>query len=142
MLYDKNGIQVDNTRYIVFGETFPINSIASVVAEKEKKGNSFFLALGIALLLYGLYGVFGWYIDINGAPDVNLFRTIERLLPLVLPMVATLFGLVIAINTIPSLRYVVQISTSAGSRDTYKSKDRNEILEIVNAINEGVISRG
>ena len=53
MFYNKNGVQVDKARYVVAGETFPINSIASVRAYTVKTGNIARLLLGIILTLIG-----------------------------------------------------------------------------------------
>ena len=135
MIYDKNGIKVDNTRYMVGGETFPLNSIASVGAWTHNSGSYFYVAVCIVAVLYGAYGIF--------IPSPDLWDKSGNEMAIAFTKYpAFLFGLVGALIYIPKVKYVVRISTSSGQIDSYNSKDANEIDEIVAAINEAIIGRG
>lgn len=122
MFYNKNGVQVDKARYVVAGETFPINSIASVRAYTVKTGNIARLLLGIILTLIGFSMIVGSEAGFG--------------------LILVIIGIVIAYVNKPGELYSVRTSTSAGEADSYTSADKKEISDIVNAINEAIIARG
>ena len=121
MIYEKNGVQVDSARYVVNGETFPINSIASVRAYEVATGSIKNMIIGIIVAIVGL-GMLG------SSAVVGLI------------MIA--IGAAMAYFNKPGKVYSVRTSTSAGEADSYTSSENNEVMDIVNAINEAIIKRG
>jgi L-lactate permease len=127
MLYDKNGVQVDDTRFVVNGTTYPVNSIASVTAIQGVEGSW----IDVFKLLIGV-GVAGAILPIFLGQ--NLGNTIGG--------IVILAGIYLAWKFKPKQIYYVQISTSGGDQRAYASYDPNEIQEIVDAINQAIINRG
>ncbi len=118
MFYNKNGILVDQSRYNVEGETFPINTIASVSAQKIT--NPKLIIPGLLFTLVGL-------INIAFNPGIGFLALVAGAVFLYFAFAA---------------KYAVRITNAAGNADSYMSKNREEILEIVDAINEAIVNRG
>ena len=123
MLYDSNGVQVDTTRFIVNGTTYPINTISSVQA-LQTKDKDWKLAIGAAIgglvagsaLENSVGGTIGFAIIIGGFIGAYYLR--------------------------PKDLYYVNIATAGGEQQAYASYNANEISQIVDAINQAIVNRG
>ena len=117
IFFDAGNISVSNSRFIVDGQTYAIDSVTLVKAgvKQAKKGTG---------ILIGLIGVF------------VLFSVKPFLWGLVIMMFATL-ALIGARN-----KYSVVLSTSSGENQALTSEDRTQIEQVFSAINEAIVSRG
>ncbi len=144
VIYQNGDVFVDGTRFNVQGKTYPINSIASVQAvrlnddviskkeEREKVENRVFLSSAGAFIAFLVAG--------SSLPNgIRLFG--------VLLFIGALYWLIVSLKTSKPQdeyieRYAVEIETSAGATRTYTSNSKDEIIQIVEAINTAIINRG
>ena len=117
--FSSNGIMVTNSRFVVPGQTFAMSGITSVKMtskEDSKLGPFVLLLVGLALLAGG-----------------SIFS-------------AVLGGIVIALVVYwmrmikPTLSVV--LSSASGESTAFASKNSDEILPIVEALNQSIIHRG
>jgi hypothetical protein len=127
MLYDKNGVQVDTTRFIVHGTTYPINTISSVQALQTKDRD---WKLAIGAVIGGLL--------VGGMVESSVGGTIGS----ILGFAVIIGGFVGAYYLRPKNLYYVSIATASGEQQAYASYDMQEIQDIVNSINQAIVNRG
>ncbi len=131
-LYEDGSIIVDETRYVVDGTTYPINSIASVstatiVYDDEHTGSWPHLigsAIVGAILMFSVLGGGGFVAFIISLIAFGYAYMMK-------PKVESFAN-----------EYCVEISTSAGVQKTYTTHKKKKIIEIVEAINTAIIKRG
>lgn len=119
MYFDQDGVSVSNSRLVVKGTTYPINSIASVRATESKP----IPLTGIFLILVG-FGLL-----LGGDPKLYMFGPI-------------VMGLGIFMIVKKSKVYSVVLRTSSGESQVLDSKDKSQVLSIVEALNKSIIDRG
>ena len=170
LFYDDGHVKVESTRYIVGNKTTPINSISSVEPTKRDNGTKHyekvieeaytipakshpivsFIGKTIAVILLLLLVV----MIFEGGGFWDIFLAMLGCVAIS----AIILGFFISIfkdkeaEFIPAVtesyskkepdNYYVTISTISGQIDSYSSTDKSKILEIVEAINNAIISRG
>lgn len=166
--YNDGHILVENTRYVVGNKTFPINSISSVepkeipypdAPHQEIVSNSYtipaknewisyanvfiasslFIVSVIVFLVKDLgYGLLTLFLSFFATPMLVKFLEFffpyeeKKQIPAQYKTVYT---------PVPS-DYCVSIVTSAGEQETFTSSNKNKIIDITEAINKAIISRG
>ena len=117
IFFDAGNISVSNSRFIVDGQTYAIDSVTSVNAgvKQAKKGTG---------ILIGLIGVFVLF---SAKPFLwgTSYYDVRYL------------ALIGARN-----KYSVVLSTSSGDNQALTSEDRTQIEQVFSAINEAIVSRG
>ncbi len=117
MFYQDGQIKVTQTRYITHSKTYAMRNISSVhlfEIVKSRRLPAIIITIGILLLF---------------SDEVRLYG-----------IGLLLFGALILFFT--KNDFAVRISTNAGEVNSIVSKDRNYILQIVNALNEAIIHIG
>jgi len=155
-IYEKNDVLVDASRYMVEGTMYPINSVASVAAYAHDKSSQRRAIRndwlnGNATDLQELKDSRKKAIiaTILGAATLYFFTNGFGLSIFTLALIYLAYALY-SLNKFvespepegPTDSYSVKISTAAGETDSYRSYSRQEINNIVTAINEAVLVRG
>lgn len=117
--FEQGGVRVTNARFVVRGATYPIQSIASVRATESKP----IPLTAIILVLVGLGFCLGG--------DATWFMA---------GPVAIVLGVVWIVKK--SKVYAVELQTSSGASQVLESKDKAQVLAIVEALNQSIIDRG
>ena len=142
IFYNNNDVLVDQTRYVVAGKTFPINSIASVdigsidnnkgyIVTQKKEPPSWAGALiigGVGLIMVTSF--------------TSMWLIVLGLLVIAFAAFAWLPVKEEGYQDTTPVEYTVKITTSAGESDSYTSLNKGDIIEIVEAINGAIIARG
>lgn len=127
--YSNGNVAVTSARFMVGGETYAMNSIASVRAVKDDPERDWgclgwVVVLGIGLIfLLGLTGS-----DILG------------IIGIILAALAVVGVLYMIITEKPT--YKVVLRTSAGDAPVLESKNEMFVKEVVSAINQAMVHRG
>jgi hypothetical protein len=130
--FNHNDVLVTQSRVVVGSSTYPVNSLSAVHLTHDKipqisRGFWILLSLGIAIFMMSFS-----YLSATG--DFLLF-----FLGCIISFCLTLYAF--ALNESIS-SYNVVFYTSGTNIQAYSSRDKKEIEDIVNAINEAIIARG
>jgi hypothetical protein len=115
--YQNPDVSVTQSRFVASGKTYAMRNISSVSLYKKTKSRLF----EIALIFIGLALVVGGSAWIAGV--------------IMIAFAVLLFFL-------RKNEYTVRINSNSGEADGYISNNRQEVQEIVNAVNEAIIFRG
>lgn len=124
-IFEKDTIKVTNLRAVIDAKTYSISNISAVEARRIEPSGCMPAGLtisGIFVLLFSL-------------------TNIRDLVPLLITGALLLFiGIGMLRQNKP--QFAVQISTSSGEVKAYSSPNKEEIDQIVNALNEAIIKKG
>lgn len=126
VIYERGDIKITNLRAIFGDKTYAISNITSVT-RKEKTNLSAFLP--VAIIVIGIAFIsLAFFVDaINWAAiSFGVF------------MVVGGYFLAMLLKT----EYFVQIGSTAGEEQAYKSKSIAKVTDIVRAINQAMIQQG
>lgn len=115
VFYDNGVISVTSARCILGGKTIPVRSLNSVSMLEESPSRLFPILLVVAGIIVLCCGAWIWGIVI--ALVGGLWLYFQKKI------------------------YYVHIETSSGSSNAYESFDRAHVQEIVNALNDAIISQ-
>jgi hypothetical protein len=130
VFYDSKNIKITNTRAIFHNTTYALANIASVKIFTKPPSQAPVALLVIGGILLGSIGACILSGDSNPGGYVLI----------VLGLVAIGLGIYISTKLKPD--YLVRISSSSGEVDALKSREKQFIERIVNAINQAIIERG
>ena len=119
VLFQKSGIFVSNSRFVVASQTFAMRNITSVRVEKQTPALAipgFLMLLGIALALIGF---------ISGGVPLG-----------VIGVVALVIGVYWAWNSKDTFKVV--LTTTAGEVVAYESYDTQLIADIIKSLNDSI----
>ena len=119
VLFQKSGIFVSNSRFVVASQTFAMRNITSVRVEKQTPALTipgFLMLLGIALALIGF---------ISGGVPLG-----------VIGVVALVIGVYWAWNSKDTFKVV--LTTTAGEVVAYESYDTQLIADIIKSLNDSI----
>lgn len=115
VFFDNGVVSVTSARCILGGKTIPVRSLNAVTMLEENPSKTFpiiLIIIGIILLCCKVW-LWGAILAVAGAAWIYFLKKI----------------------------YYVHIETSSGSSNAYSSTDRAHIEEIVNALNDAIISQ-
>ncbi|MBL0741451.1 DUF6232 family protein [Chryseolinea lacunae] len=117
VFFQDANVTITQSRFVTQAKTYAMNNISSVCLYRIKRSKG----LQLFLLIAGLLLIIGESTRVAG-------------------IVMALVGLVLLFLLKDS--YSVRINSNSGEADGYISKDRNYILQIVNAVNDAIVHRG
>jgi|WetSurMetagenome_2_1015567.scaffolds.fasta_scaffold81547_2 hypothetical protein len=123
--YEKDGILITSSRCVLRGKTYPIANISSVsgVKLKPQRKSQYYL-----LILYLFIALI-----IGGVSQNSLVMITAFLIAI---------GLGIWGIMLKRVKYAVRINTAGQDTDGLVHQDETKIDEVINAINEAIVSRG
>lgn len=117
VFFQDANVTITQSRFVTQAKTYAMNNVSSVCLYRIKRSKG----LQIFLVIAGLLLVIGESTRVAG-------------------IVIAIIGLVLFFLLKDS--YSVRINSNSGEADGFISKDRNYILQIVNAVNDAIVHRG
>jgi len=119
--FSSEDVYVSLTRFVAFGQTYAMSGVTSVGAKEvapDHSGTTLAMILGAVCILVGL------------AFPVFLFAAF------------VIIGIAIYLRNSKSADYYVMLTTSAGQVQAVRSKDKEYISSVVQALNDCIVARG
>lgn len=113
VFYEKNGIRVTNSRFVVPGQTYALSGVTSVKSVSKSTTKA-----SVILAIFGIWSL-----------------SIESYFFGVLLLGAALLWYL-------QSKHMVVLTTSSGESEALTSKDQSVVQEIIGALNEAIIERG
>jgi hypothetical protein len=116
--FNEGGLTVTNSRFVVPGQTYAMSGVTSIRTEEyppSRKWPGIITGLGVLLLLGGKDTIIGALILI--AIGVVWWRSQKT-------------------------TYTVVLSSASGETDAFTSTDEEYVRNLVNALNDAIVSRG
>jgi len=115
IFYEKNSVKVTDKRFMVRNKTFVLSNVTSI--DSSESSVTFFRILGFIFIIVGV------------GNSINFHS------------VGYLFWSVIgALFFLPKVRYSIILKTAGADNNVYSSKNKQEIDEIVEALNQSIAS--
>ena len=139
-IYDQGDVKVSSARFVVGGQTYPMEQISSVKVEAINQSGcvSLFslwvyanMVAGVFIVLYGLW----WAISGDGEDVSGVVFGV----PLTMGILYLVQRMVIKAA---KKSYFVTITTAAGETRALQNTDREMIEIIVDALNQALVQRG
>lgn len=118
IFFQDNDVLITQSRIVIFGKTYAMRNISSVSITQESK---LFLKISSTIML--VFALSGFFLK-------------EYLIGLI----ALGIAVIMLLNS--KDEYIVVISSNSGDNNALKSKNRDYIESIIEAINEAIIFRG
>ena len=131
--FDRDGITVTQTRFIVHGETYTMQGVTSirrgVEVEEQSKG------CPIGLIVIGGISVLAGFISFSESVGAGIFTLLIG--------GAIIFGGVKWYQSKKTITtYTVTLSSASGEKRALAREDQAFIDQIVAALNKGIVARG
>ena len=118
IFFQDNDVLITQSRIVIFGKTYAMRNISSVSITQESK---LFLKISSTIIL--VFALSGFFLE-------------EYLIGII----ALGIAVIMLLNS--KDEYIVVISSNSGDNNALKSKNRDYIESIIEAINEAIIFRG
>jgi len=124
IFYENNSLKVTDKKFIVGKKTFVLSNVTSI--DSSKSSVIFFRILGFIFIIVGV----GNSINALDATGVIDFHSIGYLY----------WSVMGALFFLPKAKYSIILKTAGADNNVYSSKNKQEIDEIVEALNQSIAS--